>query len=110
MATRSSASASARYRFSDQPVFVQGKNTATGQDVGAILGHLSWLGRLRASLPGERSRTRAVEFLAVRLTNARVSLHICVVHLLGPIGNAGQPNALAANRNRVGGEANQALT
>ena len=82
-------SASRRYGKQYQPLFIQGRDTATGQDVGAILETTSGWG-----VYGKPSRVSDLErelskHLVVRLTNAVTGMDICVVHLRRPIGSDG---------------------
>ena len=82
-------STSARYGRTYQALFVQGKDTATSQDVGAILDTSRGWG-----VYGRPSRVSDLErelskHLVVRLTNAVTSMDVCVVHLRRPIGADG---------------------
>ncbi len=82
-------SATARYGRKYQTLFVHGKDTSTGQNVGAILDTSSGFG-----VYGKPSRVSDLErelskHLDVRLTNAVTAMDICVVHLRRPIGDDG---------------------
>jgi endonuclease/exonuclease/phosphatase family metal-dependent hydrolase len=82
-------SASARFGRSYQPLFVRGNDTATGQNVGAILDTSRGWG-----VYGRASRVSDLEHevskhLVVRLTNAATSIDICLVHLRRPLGADG---------------------
>lgn len=82
-------SATARYGHPYQSLFVHGRDTSTGQNVGAILDSKAGWG-----VYGRPSRVSDLErelskHLAVRLTNAVASVDICVVHLRRPIGEDG---------------------
>ncbi len=82
-------SASARYGRTYQALFARGKDSATGQNVGAILNTSSgWgvYGRVSRVSDLERELSK---HLVVRLTNAVTSMDICVVHLRRPIGSDG---------------------
>ena len=82
-------SASARYGRTYQTLFVRGKDTSTGQNVGAILDTASGWGVYgRASRVSDLERELS-KHLVVRLTNAVTSMDICVVHLRRPIGSDG---------------------
>jgi endonuclease/exonuclease/phosphatase family metal-dependent hydrolase len=70
-------------------LFVRGHDTATGQNVGAILDRTRGWG-----VYGKPSRVSDLEHvlskhLVVRLTNAITSMDICVVHLRRPLGAGG---------------------
>ena len=72
-----------------QVLFARGRDTSTGQNVGAILDTSSGWG-----VYGRPSRVSDLErelskHLVVRLTNAVTSMDICVVHLRRPIGDGG---------------------
>ena len=82
--------ANARFKRTYLALFAQGKDTATGQDVGAILDTSRGWG-----VYGKPSRVSDLEkalskHLVVRLTNAVTTMDICVVHLRRPIGTDGQ--------------------
>ena len=82
-------SATARFKRPYRALFAQGKDTATGQDVGAIFNTAAGWG-----VYGRPSRVSDLErelskHLVVRLTNAVTSMDICVVHLRRPIGAEG---------------------
>jgi hypothetical protein len=73
-----------RYGRSYEHLFVQGRDTATRQDVGALLDISSGWG-----VHGRASRVSDLEkelskHMVVRLTNAVASMDICVVHLRVP--------------------------
>lgn len=83
-------SASARFKRPYRTLFVQGKDNATGQNVGAIFNTAAGWG-----VYGRPSRASDLErelskHLVVRLTNAVASMDVCVVHLRRPIGVDGQ--------------------
>ncbi len=83
-------SATARFKRPYRALFVQGKDSATGQDVGAIFNTATGWG-----IFGRPSRVSDLErelskHLVVRLTNAVTAVDICVVHLRRPIGADGQ--------------------
>lgn len=87
--TALSRAANARYNHRYQPLFVKGKDTATGQNVGALFDASQGWG-----IYGKPSRAADLEkdlskHLVVRLTNATAMVDICVVHLRRPIGNGG---------------------
>lgn len=83
-------SASKRYRRSYQTLFVQGKDTSTKQDVGALLDTTrGWGVYGKASRPVELDQDLS-KHLVVRLTNASTALDVCVVHLRRPIGSDGE--------------------
>lgn len=76
--------ASRRYRRSYQSLFSQGKDSATKQDVGALLDTSRGWG-----VYGKASRSSDLEkelskHLVARLTNAYAKLDVCVVHLRVP--------------------------
>ena len=82
-------SATARYGHPYQTLFVHGRDTSTGQNVGAILDTGTGWG-----VYGRPSRVSDLErelskHLVVRLTNSVTSVDICVVHLRRPIGDDG---------------------
>ena len=82
-------SAKARYKHQYQPLFVKGKDTATGENVGALFDISQGWG-----VAGRPSRASDLEkelskHLVVRLTNAVTSVDVCVIHLRRPIGNGG---------------------
>ena len=82
-------SATARFKQPYRTLFVQGKDTATGQNVGAIFNTAAGWG-----VYGRPSRVSDLErelskHMVVRLTNAVASMDICVVHLRRPIGADG---------------------
>jgi hypothetical protein len=82
-------SASARYGRTYQALFARGKDSATGQNVGAILDTSSGWGVYgRASRVSDLERELS-KHLVVRLTNSATSMDICVVHLRRPIGSDG---------------------
>ena len=82
-------SATARYGRKYQTLFAHGKDTSTGQNVGAILDTtVGW------GIYGRPSRVSDLErelskHLVVRLTNAVTAIDICVIHLRRPIGDEG---------------------
>ena len=83
-------SATARFKRAYRALFVQGKDTATGQDVAAIFNTAAGWG-----IYGRPSRVSDLErelskHLVVRLTNAVASMDICVIHLRRPIGVDGR--------------------
>jgi len=91
-------SAKQRYKRTYQPLFVQGKDTATKQDVGAILDVSRGWG-----VYGKPARVSELEqelskHLVVRLTNAVSAVDICVVHLRRPIGADGIAKQQEQNR------------
>jgi exonuclease III len=91
-------SAAARYRRNYQPLFVQGKDSATGQDVGAIFDtSIGWGVYGQASRAAELERELS-KHLVVRLTNAVTSLDLCVVHLRLPAGSEGIQKQRNQNR------------
>lgn len=82
--------AKSRYHRSYSALFFQGRDTATGQDVGAILDTSRGWG-----VYGRPSRVSDLErelskHLVVRLTNAVTAMDVCVVHLRRPIGADGE--------------------
>ena len=82
-------SATARYHHPYVTLFARGKDTSTGQNVGAIFDTSSGWG-----VYGKASRVSDLEreltkHLVVRLTNAVTAMDICVVHLRRPIGADG---------------------
>lgn len=82
-------SATARFKRPYRALFAQGKDTATGQDVGAIFNTAAGWGVYgRASRVSDLERELS-KHLVVRLTNAVTSMDICVVHLRRPIGAEG---------------------
>ena len=82
--------AKSRYRRSYEALFVQGRDTATGQDVGAILDtSRGWGVYGRASRVSDLEKELS-KHLVVRLTNAVTALDVCVVHLRRPIGADGE--------------------
>jgi len=91
-------SAKARYKHQYQSLFVKGKDTATGENVGALLDASQGWG-----IYGRPSRVSELEkalskHLVVRLTNAVTVMDICVVHLRRPIGGAGTDKQTEQNR------------
>lgn len=91
-------SAQRRYGRHYQPLFVQGRDTATKQDVGAILDTTRGWG-----VYGKPSRVSELEreltkHLVVRLTNAVTSMDIAVVHLRRPMGDDGAAKQKDQNR------------
>lgn len=82
-------SATARYHRPYQTLFVRGRDTATGQNVGAILDtSCGWGIYGRASRVSDLER-ELTKHLVVRLTNAATSMDLCVVHLRRAMGNGG---------------------
>lgn len=87
-----------RYGHTYQPLFVQGKDTATKQDVGALLDTTrGWGVHGRPSRVSELER-EVSKHLVVRLTNAVTSMDIAVVHLRRPIGEEGEKKQKDQNR------------
>ena len=91
-------SAQARYKHHYEPLFVKGRDSATGQNVGAILDTSKGWG-----VYGRPSRVSDLEHelskhLVVRLTNATTTLDVCVVHLRRPMGNDGVEKQVEQNR------------
>jgi hypothetical protein len=91
-------SATARYGRQYQTLFARGKDTSTGQNVGAILGTSTGWG-----VYGRPSRASDLEkalskHMVVRLTNAVAALDVCVVHLRRPMGGDGKAKQLEQNR------------
>jgi len=90
--------ANARYKRSYAPLFVQGRDTATKQDVGAFFDtSRGW------SVYGGPSRVSDLErelskHLVVRLTNAVTHIDICVVHLRVPRDADGKAKQVEQNR------------
>lgn len=77
-------SATRRYQRDYTPLFVQGNDTATGQDVGALFDTTRGWG-----VKGQPFRSAELEqalskHLVVRLTNATTQITFCVVHLRVP--------------------------
>lgn len=82
-------SATRRFKRQYKPLFVQGRDTATKQDVGALFDtSRGWgvYGRPSRVLELERELSK---HLVVRLTNATTHIDVCVVHLRRPIGADG---------------------
>ena len=87
-----------RYGRKYQPLFVRGRDTATGQEVGAILDTTRGWG-----VYGQPSRVSELErelskHLVVRLTNAVATVDVCVVHLRRAIGAEGSEKQKEQNR------------
>jgi hypothetical protein len=83
-------SANARYKHLYQPLFVKGKDTATGENVGALFDATQGWG-----IYGKPSRVSELEkalskHLVVRLTNAVTAMDICIVHLRRPSATPGR--------------------
>ncbi|MHC1768793.1 MAG: hypothetical protein AB9869_31675 [Verrucomicrobiia bacterium] len=77
-------SAKMRWKREYQTLFVQGNDTATRQDVAALLDtSRGWGVHGRPSRPSELQKELS-KHLVVRLTNASTHLDICVVHLRVP--------------------------
>lgn len=82
-------SATRRYKRQYKPLFVQGRDTATKQDVGALFDtSRGWGVYGRPSRVSELERELS-KHLVVRLTNTTTHLDVCVVHLRRPIGADG---------------------
>lgn len=82
--------AKARYKTTYQHLFVQGRDTSTKQDVGALLdAGRGWGVYGKASRVSDLERELS-KHLVVRLTNATTALDLCVVHLRRPIGADGE--------------------
>ena len=81
--------AAARYHKRYAPLFAQGKDTYTGEDVGALMCYdLGW----GIAAPPARDPTLdrwLSKHLVVRLTNSVTELDVCVVHLRRAIGATG---------------------
>jgi endonuclease/exonuclease/phosphatase family metal-dependent hydrolase len=81
--------AAARYKLRYAPLFAQGKDTYTGEDVGALMCYdLGW------KLATPPARDPALDnwlskHLVFRLTNAVTTLDVCVVHLRRALGATG---------------------
>jgi hypothetical protein len=90
--------ASARLRRRYEALFVPGRDSATGQNVGAILdGSRGWGVDGRAARASDLEKAMS-KHLVVRLTNAAAALDVCVVHLRRPIGGDGKAKQLEQNR------------
>lgn len=90
--------ASARFGRRYGALFVPGRDSATGQNVGAILDASRGWG-----VDGRPARASDLEkalskHMVVRLTNAVTSLDVCVVHLRRPMGDDGKAKQLEQNR------------
>jgi hypothetical protein len=87
-------SATARYGRPYQTLFARGKDTSTGQNVGAILDTSSGWGVYgKPSQVSDLDRELS-KHLVARLTNASTSMGICVVQPAGGAwAGAGQPDA-----------------
>ncbi|MBI5772402.1 MAG: hypothetical protein HZA89_01495 [Verrucomicrobia bacterium] len=89
-----------RYRRTYTPLFAQGKDTYTQQDVGALFdGARGW------SVVGKASRASDLEknlskHLVVRLTNSivRTSIDVCVIHLRRPLDDSSESKHVEQNR------------
>lgn len=82
-------SASRRYKHDFKPLFVQGRDTATKQDVGALFDtSRGWGVHGKASRVSELDK-ELTKHLVVRITNALAHIDVCVVHLRRPIGADG---------------------
>jgi len=91
-------SAQARYKHPYQALFVKGKDSATGQNVGAILDTgRGWGVYGRPSRVSDLERSLS-KHLVVRLTNATTTLDVCVVHLRRPMDNGGAEKQIDQNR------------
>jgi hypothetical protein len=91
-------SASQRYNRTYKPLFVQGKDTATKQDVGTLFDLTQGWG-----IYGQPARVSELEeevskHLVLRLTNAVTHLDICVVHLRVPRDDQGLAKQVEQNR------------
>ncbi|HYE33240.1 MAG TPA: hypothetical protein VEH27_17565 [Methylomirabilota bacterium] len=91
-------SASRRYKRGYRPLFVQGKDTATKQDVGALLDTSRGWG-----VYGKPSRVSDLErelskHLVLRLTNATTHIDVAVVHLRVPRNAEGKAKQVEQNR------------
>ena len=91
-------SAKRRYKREYRPLFVQGKDTATKQDVGALFDTSRGWG-----VYGRPARVSDLEkelskHMVVRLTNAVTAIDVCVVHLRVPRGADGKAKQVDQNR------------
>lgn len=90
--------ASQRYKRKYQPLFVQGNDSATDQDVGAILDtSRGWGVYGRASRVSDLERELS-KHLVVRLTNAFTHIDVAVVHLRVPRNGDGDEKQKGQNR------------
>src|SRR5688572_21063137 len=90
--------ASRRYNRKYQPLFVQGKDSATDQDVGAILDtSRGWGVHGRASRASDLERELS-KHLVVRLTNSFAHIDVAVVHLRVPRNGDGDEKQKEQNR------------
>ncbi|MGV3772173.1 MAG: endonuclease/exonuclease/phosphatase family protein [Verrucomicrobiales bacterium] len=90
--------ASRRYNRTYTPLFVQGRDTATKQDVGALFDLTQGWG-----IHGQPARVSELEkelskHLVVRLTNAVAHMDICVVHLRVPRDDSGEAKQISQNQ------------
>lgn len=93
-----SHSAKVRWQREYQPLFVQGNDTATRQDVAALLDtSRGWGVQGKPSRPSELQK-ELTKHLVVRLTNAFTHVDICVVHLRVPRDNASLEQQRDQNR------------
>jgi hypothetical protein len=82
----------------EAPLFVPGRDSATGQNVGAILdGSRGWGVDGRAARASDLEKALS-KHMVVRLTNAVAALDVCVVHLRRPMGEDGKAKQLEQNR------------
>ena len=91
-------SARMRWKREYQPLFVQGRDTATRQDVAALLDtSRGWGVQGRPSRSSELQKELS-KHLVVRLTNAFTHVDVCVVHLRVPRDNASLEKQRDQNR------------
>lgn len=96
--TRLAHAATQRYTRDYQVLFAQGRDSATDQDVGAILDtSRGWGVYGRASRHGDLERELS-KHMVVRLTNAVTHIDVCVVHLRVPRGPGGQTKQREQNQ------------
>jgi endonuclease/exonuclease/phosphatase family metal-dependent hydrolase len=84
-----SQAATARYKCGYKPIFAQGKDTYTEEDVGALLRADAGWGFTRK--PGRDADLDSAlsKHLVVSITNSWTALEFCVVHLRRPLGTDG---------------------
>jgi endonuclease/exonuclease/phosphatase family metal-dependent hydrolase len=90
--------AQARYKRSFRPLFVQGKDAETRQDVGALLDSTRGWGVYRKPSRASELRGALSKHLVLRLTNDITALDICVVHLAPTADGKGESKQLEQNR------------
>lgn len=90
--------AKARYQREYAPIFIEGNDTSTGQNVGALLDTSRGWGVSGEPVRVSELQRQIAKHLVVRLTNELARVDVCVVHLRVPSGEQAAEKQVDQNR------------